>query len=187
MLHKKNIISIHDYKLEYNPKTKRFHVKSINIANCPVCNNRLQIIGSRRRGVIKYGGEKIPLMIRRCYCEQCNKIHHELPDIIIPYKRYTSGAIEKIISIGQQNSEEDYCCDTSTVVRLKAWFFTLRDYIERALLTLRTIYKYDDDICKMISKLVPLKNYGKLSAGWLKTIVRMLVNTNRWVQTHSAF
>lgn len=30
-------------------------------------------------------------------CGQCRKIHHELPDYIVPYKRYESECIEQVI------------------------------------------------------------------------------------------
>ena len=180
------MLIIHNFRIDYNAKTGHFIVKSKEPAFCPVCNNRLKVIGSRKRGVMDYEGIKKPLIIRRLYCAKCNRIHHELPDIIVPYKRYTAKVIEKVLSISRSDTD-GYCCETSTAVRLKAWFYTLRDYFQNALVSLRAIYNFDSGICKTISEIIPLQNYDQLSTGWLKTLVRMLVNTNRWVQTRSAF
>ncbi|WP_307545897.1 DUF6431 domain-containing protein [Paenibacillus sp. V4I5] len=38
------------------------------------------------------------LVIRRLHCSQCLKIHHELPDCIVPYKRYESERTYKLKS-----------------------------------------------------------------------------------------
>ena len=180
-----NMVIVHNFCIDYNLKSGRFYIKSKETAICPICHDELEVIGSRKRGVIEYEGSKKTLMIRRLYCKECNRIHHELPDIIVPYKRYTAEAIEKMLSCSCSDTE-DYCCETSTIVRLKAWFFALRDYFQNALVSLRAVYNYDTAICKKVSEIIPLQNYDQLSTGWLKTLVRLLVNTNRWVQTRSA-
>ncbi|WP_267459278.1 DUF6431 domain-containing protein [Brevibacillus composti] len=51
----------------------------------------MNVIGSRRRKVASESGEVRLLVIRRLRCSQCQKIHHELPDCVVPYKRYDYG------------------------------------------------------------------------------------------------
>jgi hypothetical protein len=106
--------------------------------------------------------------------------------MIIPYKRYTSDATEKILSTNN-SSYSDYTCETSTIMRIKLWFYLLKDYLERALEAIKSQHYDDGSICKNIVSLVPLRNYTKFSAGWLRTLVRLIVNSNRWVHTRSAF
>ncbi|HHY65869.1 MAG TPA: hypothetical protein GX517_01490 [Alicyclobacillus sp.] len=56
------------------------------------------MIGSRRRGCVRSSGEKIQLIIRRLRCGRCRRIHHELPDILVPYKRHEALSIEAAVS-----------------------------------------------------------------------------------------
>jgi hypothetical protein len=186
MPQKKTMVIIHNYQIEYNSKNGCHHIKISETPHCPICTKSLFVLGTRKRGVIKYDGEKIVLVIRRLYCDHCKKIHHELPDIIIPYKRISSDAAEKIISDANPSKEADYSCDTSTAIRIKEWFLSLLEYFENALLSLQAAYSGDNEICGMVSRLMPLKDHGKLPPGWLKMLVRMLVNSNRWRQTRTA-
>ena len=55
------------------------------------------MIGSRKRAFISSVGERIVLIIRRLKCKACGRVHHELPDILVPYKRYSSESIEAVI------------------------------------------------------------------------------------------
>ncbi|WP_414672216.1 DUF6431 domain-containing protein [Lentibacillus sp.] len=41
--------------------------------------------GSRPRVWCRSSGKRDNLIIRRLYCEKCKDIHHELPDVFIPY------------------------------------------------------------------------------------------------------
>lgn len=178
------MIIISDYWLEHNAESGLFIVRGREEVLCPICYQKMKIIGSRQRGVIDYYGNKRPLIIRRCQCDTCNKIHHELPDIIVPYKRYTADAIEKILT--GNTLLEDHDCEESTLIRLKSWFFLLKNHFQKTLESLKTLYSYDPQICQTIGKITPLQNHARFSDGWLKVLVRILVNSNRWVQTRSA-
>lgn len=181
------MIIIQDYIIYYNSESALYFIKSNEAgAYCPICSSKMKVIGIRKRGIIEYYGEKKRLVIRRFYCKKCDRIHHELPDMIIPYKRYTSDATEKILSTNISNYS-DYNCETSTLLRIKLWFYLLKDYFERALEAIKLQHCDDGFICKNIAVLMPLRNYTEFSAGWLRTLVRLLVNSNRWVHTRSAF
>jgi hypothetical protein len=145
----------------------------------------LKVEGSRKRGLIEYSGEKKILLIRRLRCCECNRIHHELPDIIVPYKRYSSEAIENIISNKPEHPDASPC-ELSTVKRLKLWFCLLQKYYESILKSIEILHHYDKEIGDVISSLVPLSNYRTFPSGWLKILVRLVVNSNRWLQTRFA-
>lgn len=138
------------------------------------------MIGSRKRVLFRQDGSRDRLVIRRLQCCECHRISHELPDIIVPYKRYESDAVAD--ALGETVSPENDCCpaEHSTIQRWKLWFFLLRDHIEgavRALMELMSI--------KAFVRL-PLCPLSLQSDGWLKVLVRNLVNSGRWRQTRSA-
>lgn len=160
-----------------------FYIRSNETVPCPFCEKRLKVIGSRKRGVIEYSGEKRILVIRRLKCLGCGRIHHELPDIIIPYKRYGSETVECIVSLTDEN---DYPCELSTAKRLKIWFYLLRKYFNNTLISLTFLYDYDKELCKEIGSLITRLNSSTGVTGWLKKLVRYLVNSGRWLHTRSA-
>jgi hypothetical protein len=108
-------------------------------------------------------GEKRLLKIRRLMCYQCKKIHHELPDIIVPYKRHCTETIENIVA------GVNAVCEESTLHRIMAWWATIQLYIKCVLSSLS--FKYG--IVFSADKKLP-------------EIVRSLANTNLWPGTRSA-
>lgn len=160
-------------------------MRSRETIHCPNCEERLKVIGSRKRGIIEYSGEKKALIVRRLRCLGCGRIHHELPDLIVPYKRYSSETVELIIS--SSNAEtEDYPCELSTATRLKTWFYLLREYFINTLISLTFLYNYDIELCNDIKRLIPCLDSRSGITGWLKRLVRFIVNSGRWLHTRSA-
>ena len=117
------------------------------------------------------------------FCENCRRIHHELPGTIVPYKRYSAEVVEEILS--GQEKEPSYPCETSTALHIRNWFSLLRDYLESVIEALKLLYKNDLPLLAALEQLQPLKP-SLLPAGWLKSLVRIVVNSGRWVQTRSA-
>jgi len=137
--------------------------------------------------VIDEEGIKKILVIRRLKCEGCGKIHHELPDMLVPYKRYASRWIEAIIN------RQTMCCvavDESTVQRWRRWFADLETYFMDSIIAIkkRLDLKTHEHLSRphgtALEGIITLLNR---KAGWLPALVRMLVNTKMWVQTRSAF
>ena len=145
---------------------QRFHVVSYEIRVCPICGHVLLVIGTRKRGIINSEGEKQILIIRRMRCKDCRAIHHELPDIIIPYKRHCADSIEKIIA----GDVEDVCCDDNMIRRIRAWWAACLLYFESVLASLREKYE-----------LVFSANSAP------REIVRAVANAHLWLHTRSAF
>lgn len=164
---------------------ENFYVKSREAAHCPCCDGCLAVVGSRKRFLIQPDGSKIWLIIRRLYCPHCNRIHHELPDMVMPYKRYSTQAVEEILS-GTTSVPIPVACENSTMRRIRIWFFLLRSYFERCLQSLKQLFQTDAEFLIEIDKMIPLE-VATLPAGWLRCLVRTLVNSGRWRQTRSAF
>ena len=80
---------------------------------------------------------------------------------------------------------DTYPCETSTAVRLQLWFSLLQAYWERALTALRHLHENDDQILTDLSMFIPFQP-SRFPAGWLKRIVRILVNAGFWIQTRLA-
>jgi hypothetical protein len=142
------------------------YIRSEEESVCPVCFGILKVIGIRRRYLINSIDEKETLIIRRmrCQTQSCQKIHHELPDRIIPYKRHCAETVEKVIN----GNVEDVCCDFTTESRIRAWWNTFRQYFENVLTSLQAKYG-----TAFLVNLTP------------KGMIRAIANTNLWVHTRS--
>lgn len=165
-----------------------FFVRCTELIPCPCCGNDLKVIGSRKRKTKETGEETKILIIRRLRCENCKRIHHELPDCLVPYKRYASSNIEQVLSDAQ--SPPDLAADEVTLYRLKRWFHGIFPYL---LGSLRSIaIRLNQDPVKEPSVLSQsvhqrIGHYVGNEPGWLARIVRAIVNANLWVHTRSVF
>ena len=163
----KDMINIAKYELEYNPNDKCFYIRAAEEVVCSICGcKKMKRKGRRKRSVIMPNGEIKVLKIRRLKCKCCEKIHHELPDIIVPYKRHSAKTIEKIIN----GADEAIYCEESTLNRIKAWWLTIKLYIESVKASLE--FKYG----------ITFSSESKLLE-----IVRALVNRHLWPGTRSAW
>lgn len=128
------------------------------------------------------------LIIRRLRCELCKKIHHELPDLLVPYKRYGAECIESVVS----DSELIHvAADESTLYRWRHWFKHWSPYALRALISIGFRLQLDMSEQEASgSAQSTLQRIGHLvgkSSGWLAKVARSLANINLWVHTRSAF
>jgi hypothetical protein len=164
-----------------------FFVRSKEQNFCPCCSGELKVIGSRHRGCIKDTGEKMELIIRRLKCLECNKIHHELPDILVPYKRYRIEGIEAALN---EDTELAVSADESTIRNWRIWYQEMHDYLLGCLLSIAI--RYDRETVEGVSSLPESKlhriwNYVGDAPGWLARFVRPIANSNLWLHTRSAF
>ena len=144
----------------------RTHILCYEYHICPVCGNALLVIGIRERKYIDSGGITRILVIRRLRCKGCLVIHHELPDMLVPYKRHCAETIEGVVN----GKPESTCCDNRAAIRIKAWWETCRLYFENALASLSEKYGV-----KFPQRPAP------------REIVRAVVNANLWIHTRSAY
>lgn len=179
------MIVIARYKLEKDNADKhKIWVKSEEKSICPICSSEiLKVIGSRNRGALDSNGENLIIVIRRLKCTACKKIHHELPDILVPYKRYLSECIEAII----EGEHEEIACEGSTIYRLRRWFNTIKSHIKGSLASAAARNKTGMGMVAGETILKIIKTYVEEGFGWLSRVVRTVVNTNNWVHTRIAF
>lgn len=127
------------------------------------------------------------LVIRRLKCKVCERVHHELPDILVPYKRYGSKSIEAVIN---GDTALSVSADESTIIRWKRWFWDLANYFLGCLISIAVRYirntvEEQSDLPR--SPLQRIWQHVGDGPRWLARVVRSVVNANFWVHTRSAF
>jgi hypothetical protein len=159
------MIIISRYSLKNNIPEGIEYVETDEAPVCSICGKDGLKPKGRRRRVLILPEKKIVLKIRRLQCVNCGKIHHELPDIVVPYKRHCAEDIEKII----RDEESGINCEDSTIRRIKAWWMLMCLYIEKVRGSYFEKYK------------IRLPSARKLAEN-----VRALANRNMWPRTRSA-
>lgn len=165
-----------------------FLVRGAGETPCPCCGEGMSVIGTRDRKCKDSLGEARIYNIRRLKCLKCRKIHHELPDFMVPYKRYGAECIESAIS---NPSSHSIPADDSTLYRWEEWFHSFLDYWIGAIISIMIRTRQDKSLHTMSADAgTALQKIGRLvgnANGWLARIVRPIVNMNLWVHTRSAF
>lgn len=85
-----------------------YYVCNLDKPICPKCKSTLKVRDSKNRNVKSADGSIYMFKLRRLQCENCGKLHTELPDFIQEYKRYSKITIEgylngKITEISADN------------------------------------------------------------------------------------
>ena len=163
-----------------------FLVRSAECLPCPCCQGVLELFGRRRRSQILGSGEKRWLLIHRLHCADCNKIHHELPDVLVPYKRHEAQSIEQVI---ENREPVSVAADESTLTRWRAWFAWWAPYACGCLEALRQRFSLCVEVSSdpTPSALRGLGRYVGSAIGWLARTVRPIANAHLYVTTRSAW
>lgn len=156
-----------------------FFVRSAEVVPCPCCGGELSVVGSRPRAWYKGCGERAKLIVRRLHCAPCARIHHELPSLLVPYKRYDAESIEGVLSEPECN---DVAADESTIRRWKSWFHAWIVYAVGILqsLSIRFHLPVENSSASSQSALQSLGRFVGDAAGWLSRAVRPMANSNVW-------
>lgn len=128
------------------------------------------------------------LIIRRLRCTHCRRIHHELPNCLVPYKRYESACIERVVL--KSSESLDIAADEATLYRMRVWFNSLLPYLLGSLNTIAIRLgqaPVDESSVSSQSAHQRIGHYVGNATGWLARIVRPIANSNLWVHTRSAF
>lgn len=80
---------------------------------CPDCGGKLKVRDSKKRTVKDISGEEYTFNLRRFICLECGKIHTEIPDCIVPKKRYFKDSIMAAV----EGKCDYYIMDDSTIYR----------------------------------------------------------------------
>lgn len=124
------------------------------------------------------GGTKHYIQIERLKCEQCHRLHNALPDILVPYKHYTteiiSGVLDETISSDDLDNE-DYPCE-KTMKRWDHWLMANQEYINGYMKSLGyRMLGFSEDLLN--SKVSLLSKLRESSEVWLETILRVIYNS----------
>jgi len=128
------------------------------------------------------GGIKQFIQIERLKCEQCHRLHNALPDILVPYKHYTteliSGVLDETVSSGDLD-DEDYPCE-ETMKRWHHWLIANQKYINGYMKSLGyRMLGFSEDLLN--SKVSLLSQLRKSSEVWLETILRIIYNSGGYL------
>ncbi len=173
------MISLSDWHLESNGfinGLQAFKVRTGESFYCPICGGELIRKGFRTRFLIRTEPgateddcepyEKICLIIARYRCKTCGKIHHGLPDCIVPYKRFNLEIIEGVI----KEPSKPTLIDEATVKKILSWWALMVVYILGVAPSIKLKHQV---IISPSEKLVK--------------IVRALANSHLWPRTRSYF
>jgi hypothetical protein len=155
-----------------------FFVRGAERVPCPCCSGELRVAGSRPRVWYQSSGDRATLIIRRLYCELCQRIHHELPDLLVPYKRYDTESIEGVLT-----STGTVAADESTISRWRGWFQMWAVYAAGVLYSIGIRFHLPVEHASTPSQsaLHKLGRYVGDAAGWLGRVVRPITNAHLWV------
>ena len=90
-----------------------YRIVSMEDSVCPCCGGMLRSRDSRVRWCRDSDGEKYRIRIRRLRCKICGKIHAELPDSLIPYRRYSYDTIKNSCTVME--------CSGAEAATIRAW------------------------------------------------------------------
>jgi hypothetical protein len=104
----------------------------------------------------------------------------ELPDTLVPYKRYDAESIEGTVS---DPAGTDVAADESTLARWRYWFLAWAVYAEGFLqsISIRFHLAVEDSSLLSQSALQRLGRFVGTAVGWLSRVVRPVVNSHLWV------
>lgn len=91
------------YNYSIRQKNEIYYITSSETCVCPKCKGPLIVRDSKRRQVIMASGEVHTFLLRRLKCKQCNSLHLEFPDFIVPHKHYARDVIDMALA-GSLNS-----------------------------------------------------------------------------------
>lgn len=102
-----------------------FVITGTETIRCPICRGDLKPYDRRKRSAVNSDGKKNRYVLRRLRCQSCLKLHLELPDTLIPYKRYEVQVIEQVITgtAGQIPYEE------RTRQKIRHWYHQAHQHL----------------------------------------------------------
>ncbi len=95
------------------------------------------MIGSRRRILCKQDGSCVFLVVRRPRCLECERISHELPDIVVPYKHHELDTIADGLVEDDSLARKSCPAEVSTINRWKHWFFSSHIFLRNLFVLYR--------------------------------------------------
>lgn len=150
---------------------------------CPCCQAALNPYDRRDRQCRDENGDRQALVIRRLRCQnkRCRRIHAELPDFLVPYKRYQVGVIAAVLG----GTARIAPLEESTRQRWRAWYDRLRDHLLGVAASIRRQMQEATRTLLAFPKSETF-SFPDLSLLGLADQVRLAVNSGNWITTRSA-
>ena len=165
-------------------------------ALCPICGEPLVYHSRVKRQLKDISGETKTYCIRvlECTNKACPQTYHrELPDIIVPYRRYDAKTIETAVD----HDNKDVLmipADGSTIKRWQTWFISNEINIMMALKSVVPEIEDNAETSSLTNQnptsktpLETIKEIVKREVKWLNETIRILVNYSKWTFNRSAF
>jgi hypothetical protein len=151
---------------------------------CPYCQSQLEPYDRRNRKYQNITGDQKILVIRRLRCcnPRCRRIHAELPDFLVPYKRYAIDVIAAVLS----GTAAIAPAEESTRQRWKNWYRQIRDHLLGVAASVRrNLQEINRTLLASPIRNSPFE-ISLLTGFGLSELVRLAVNTGNWITTRSA-
>ena len=103
-----------------------FVISGTEFLTCPICGGKLSAYDRKVRKVRTKSGEIENLLLRRLRCKNCQRLHTELPDFLVPYKRYSRESIEDVLSC----NKVDIPNDDRTRSKIRKWYSRIRTFLD---------------------------------------------------------
>ena len=92
--------------------------------SCPCCGGALKYRDRRQRKARDESGDWVIYQLRRLRCQGCGKLHTELPDFLLPYKRYCRAVFETVLF----SKKAPIPVELRTHGKFRAWYRKLQEY-----------------------------------------------------------
>jgi hypothetical protein len=174
------MVIVTSFKTRYNSERKYHEVIYSEETHCPYCGGGLKYRNSRKRKVLDELRNVIAYLLRRLWCAGCLSLHTEIPDIIQPYRHFSSSVIQDVITGG------DVCAaDDSTIRRWRNDFDESKPDIEQRL---KSVYARETGShAPITTETKTLCGLMKLETKWLAYVMKLLINCGHRLCTRFAF
>jgi hypothetical protein len=137
----------------------------------------------KARKVKDYLGEVKRFMLRRLRCQDCLRLHTEIPDTIQPFKHYDSEAIQIVLD-GDKRAEK-CVADTSTMSRWKADMAEAMPDISARVVSCHV--RDMEEVAPVAAAEHIIGNIKKKHSRWLAYVMKLLINWGHKLCTQFAF
>jgi len=176
-----HMVIVSSYRASYNAERKYYEIISLEKVCCPYCGGSLEYRNSRERGVSDELRNKAIYLLRRLWCAGCKHLHTEIPDIIQPYKHYSSSVIQDVLDGGGETCG----ADDSTIRRWRSGFKDAKADIEQRL---KSIYARETEgPVPLITGVKTLDSLIKAEPRWLAYVMKLLICHGHRLCTRFAF
>jgi hypothetical protein len=179
----KGMIIVSSFSIHYNSELGSHSIRPTRDSICPQCGGALKYRDSRKRGVKNLFGEARCFFLRRLRCTVCGRFHTEIPDIILPYKRYDAETIQSVLD--GEESATACAADDSTMHRWRASFAEAEADMGQRI---ASVYACEEDaLVPIVSGVDVIAHIRSAKPRWLPFVMKLLIMAGHVPCTRFAF